>query len=92
VDVNGHISDYTSHRELAPVQLDFSKYAAEHPGMEHLAGAPAGGTFIVVAEIWQGDPIADFALPYRCCAECGPIDYVAFAELDDYRTACAGQE
>ncbi len=29
-------------------QMQFSQFAKDHPGMEHMAGVPTGGTFIVV--------------------------------------------
>jgi hypothetical protein len=36
-------------------------------GAEHLGGVPKGGTFILVLD--NGVAVADFCLPYRCCAD-----------------------
>ncbi len=53
-----------------PRRHTFTEYLEAHPGMEHAAGAPAHGTFLVV----YGDHnsakqrvLADFMLPYRVC-------------------------
>lgn len=54
----------------------FSKFIADHPGAVHMAGVPAGGTFIIVCDI-EGTVVADFALPYICCSDCPPIAFVA---------------
>lgn len=43
------------------------QYISQNPGIEHLAGVPKGGTFILVFDE-QGIVVADFSLPYRCCA------------------------
>lgn len=54
----------------------FSGYLSNHPGMDHQAGVPKGGTFIVV---YNNDEeptvIADFTLPYLCCTDdrCVPV-------------------
>ncbi len=40
------------------------------PGMEHLGGAYAGGTLFLLAESEQNNKVlADFTLPYMCCAK-----------------------
>ena len=59
--------------------LTFSEYLEKHPGLEHQAGVPKGGTFIIVYGNFLGLQqriLADFTLPYRCCEEkqrCIPI-------------------
>ncbi len=80
----------------------FSSYAQQHPALQHKAGVPVGGTFVIVyheevglaqdkprdvfeAAIGQlagGTVIADFCLPYLCCSDCAPIQYV-FAPAAD---------
>ena len=56
----------------------FGKFAQSHPGMEHLAGVPRGGTFILVGEKAQKNQLvrADFALNGKtgCCCEIDPED------------------
>lgn len=41
-----------------------SKFILAHPGLTHLSGVPAGGTFVLVSTVGQEKVIADFALPY----------------------------
>ena len=53
----------------------FSDFVRLHPGLEHLAGVPRGGTFIVVYDE-NGTVVADFALSYICCSDCPPITTV----------------
>ncbi len=54
----------------------FSTFIEKHPGVDHQAGVPKGGTFIIVYNGGE-DPsvIADFNLPYLCCGEdrCVPM-------------------
>jgi hypothetical protein len=59
----------------------FSNFAEKHSGMEHKAGVPKGGTFIIVYtdnSASQSDRIVncDFTLPYRvdCCCDIPPCD------------------
>ena len=66
---------------------NFSVYTKEHPGIQHKAGVPVGGTFIVVYKgpndksdkIPKNTVIADFYLPYNCCSNCNPVE-VTFSE------------
>lgn len=51
------------------------QYIDQNPGIEHQGGVPAGGTFIVVFDE-QGIVVADFCLPYRCCAGAGATQFV----------------
>lgn len=46
----------------------FSTYIAKNPGIDHQAGVPKGGTFILVyINDEKNTVIADFNLPYLCC-------------------------
>jgi len=69
--------------ELRKMNL-FSEYTRKHPGVEHAAGVPKGGTFIIAyageetgsnLNLEPGTIIADFFLPYLCCSDCPPITY-----------------
>ncbi|HKJ67342.1 MAG TPA: carboxypeptidase regulatory-like domain-containing protein, partial [bacterium] len=51
---------------------EFLHYLKDHPGLEHQAGVPRGGTFILVYDR-DNRVIADFSLPYVCCSDCPPI-------------------
>ncbi|MCS3870496.1 hypothetical protein J3D55_003412 [Chryseobacterium ginsenosidimutans] len=48
----------------------FNEYLEKHPGLEHKRGVERGGTFVMVYEVIGGGSrvIADFSLPYICCA------------------------
>jgi len=72
---NCNIDRFDTHGEVAAVNFDFAGFAADHPGIEHGAGAPPGGTFFVVTETWTEPPVADFDLPYVCCEDCASIEY-----------------
>ncbi|WP_340105898.1 Ig-like domain-containing protein [Rhodohalobacter sp. 8-1] len=46
----------------------FSSYLHNHSGVDHQAGVPKGGTFVVLYNSAEEPAvIADFALPYLCC-------------------------
>jgi len=49
--------------EKEETRVLFSTFLTEHRGLEHRAGVPAGGTF-VLAHDTQGIVVADFSLPY----------------------------
>jgi len=51
------------------------QYIGNNPGVEHRAGVSKGGTFIVVFNE-SGTVVADFSLPYRCCAGSGGTQFV----------------
>ncbi|QHI35484.1 hypothetical protein IMCC3317_08300 [Kordia antarctica] len=68
-------------------ELILSKLIVEHPGAEHMAGVPKGGTFLmvyiggtesilddsnIVERQFNGLIQFDFALPYMCCSDCPP--------------------
>lgn len=60
-------------------KLRLSELVKEHPGLEHLAGVPKGGTFLVVYEganpqtkTFSDRVVADFCLPYMCVSDCTP--------------------
>lgn len=55
--------------------VHFGHFAHNNPSIEHLGGAPRGGTFIVVYDE-ESKVVADFALPHTCCSECPPIAFV----------------
>jgi len=50
--------------EKEQTKVLFGTFLTEHPGLEHRAGVPAGGT-LVLAHDTQGLVVADFALPYN---------------------------
>ncbi|UJP63805.1 hypothetical protein [Mongoliitalea daihaiensis] len=50
-------------------ELSFINFARKHPGLEHFAGVPNGGTFVVVFDLKTNRVVADFALPYLCCSK-----------------------
>lgn len=56
----------------------FGNFAKRHTGMEHMAGVPKGGTFIVVGEKSEESQLvkADFALHGKseCCCDIDPDD------------------
>lgn len=68
----------------------FSRFATKHPDLRHKSGVPVGGTFVMVFQekiegrfgnggrfrIPEGEVIADFFLPYRCCSDCPPVQFV----------------
>ena len=64
--------------------LKLSNFILDHPGLEHKAGVQPGGTFVMVYAlnktgrglIPNGTVIADFALPYLCCSDCAPINFI----------------
>ncbi len=53
-------------------RLLFKNFIKEHPGIEHMAGAPKGGTFVMVYDR-EEKVVADFALPYISSSDCPPI-------------------
>jgi hypothetical protein len=73
---------YQEQRDQLTDLNNFSIYTQHHPGIEHKAGVPKGGTFIIVykgandprADIATGTVVADFYLPYVCSSNCTPIE------------------
>ncbi|AXG71524.1 hypothetical protein KORDIASMS9_03781 [Kordia sp. SMS9] len=77
-------------------ELILSRLIEKHPGAEHMAGVPKGGTFLIVylggtEELLEDDSTLsrfdgivqfDFALPYICCSDCPPETVVYNAEPD----------
>jgi hypothetical protein len=69
-------------------RLTLNKFCQEHPGLEHLAGVEPGGTFVMIylnkgvnvpggeANTPNGTVVADLSLPYMCCSDCSPINFV----------------
>jgi hypothetical protein len=52
-------------------RLLFSKFVADHPGLEHLGGVERGGTLVLVYGT-GGSILADLSLPYRVVDEAEP--------------------
>ena len=73
------------------IGLSLSKFQEQHPGMEHLAGAHQGDTFLLVyvrdavSGIGANTVVADFTLPYLCCSDCRPIGYIMPEIIADLR-------
>lgn len=82
-------------RNNAYKDLILSELVVKHPGIEHMAGVPKGGTFLMV---YLGEPtkdekierissefdsriLFDFALPYMCCSDCPPETIVFQPEV-----------
>jgi len=69
----------------------FSKFVKKHPGIQHKAGVPGGGTFIIayhrkgtasagqfdkgIKALADGVVVADFYLPYLCTSDCQPVNF-----------------
>jgi hypothetical protein len=54
--------------EAEDEKLLFTNFIAQHPGIEHFAGVPRGGTFVLVYDDSKNQVVvADFMLPYCCC-------------------------
>ncbi len=50
--------------------ITLENFLEEHPGLEHGAGVPPGGTFVLLYDSTDDLPqrvVSDFMLPYRCC-------------------------
>jgi hypothetical protein len=74
---------------LLKKQIDtFSTYIAKNPGIDHMAGVPKGGTFILVyVNEERNEVFADFALPYLCCGKsnCIPMcDEIFELEIEPF--------
>jgi hypothetical protein len=77
-------------------EVILSRLIEKHPGAEHMAGVPKGGTFLMVylggtEELLEDDSVLsgfngtvqfDFALPYICCSDCPPETIVYNVEPD----------
>ncbi|MCB9264735.1 MAG: hypothetical protein H6558_06910 [Lewinellaceae bacterium] len=64
---------YEAEKDAQAEEHLFPDFVREHPGLEHRAGAPRGGTFVVLYASVASEPdmrvVGDFCLPYRCCDE-----------------------
>lgn len=80
---------YSYHRRLFYLKRTalFSAFLKLNPGLEHLAGVPRCGTFVVVFEGDNQEVIGDFALPYQCCDNEGCTSSCTEDEEIDYRPA-----
>lgn len=71
--------EYMRRLGLVKEQFLLKNYANAHVGLQHKAGVPMGGTFILV---YDDDPktkstvFADFYLPYLCCSDCSPSQVI----------------
>lgn len=71
--------------------LSLAKFQEQHPGMEHLAGAHQGDTFLLVYVrnavngIAANTVVADFTLPYLCCSDCRPVGFIMPEIVADLR-------
>lgn len=61
----------------------FSNFVAKHPGLEHMAGVPSAGTFVLLYNAKTNRVIADFALPYICCSKSAPIAFMVTPPIED---------
>lgn len=73
--------------------LILSELIQKHPGLEHMAGVPKGGTFLMVYEggvesiaaksttTFKREILFDFALPYMCVSDCPPETIVYQIEV-----------
>lgn len=57
--------------DRADEKLLFGKFVEENPGLEHFAGVPRGGTFVLVYDA-DNKVIGDFMLDYRSVEEVEP--------------------
>lgn len=57
-------------------ETSFLNFVKKHPGLEHRAGVPIGGTFVLLYEGKSNRVVADFALPYQCCSKNSPIAFM----------------
>lgn len=76
-------SEYNRRKTAFETSLTFSGFRSEHPGMEHGAGVPRGGTFVLVYKDRTESTasggsmvIADFYLPYLCCSKGNAMKFV----------------
>lgn len=64
------------------LRLKLAEFVKHHPGLEHFAGTLHGGTFILVYitnpvnGIIANTVVADFSLPYSCCSDCAPVNFI----------------
>ncbi|MGY6521118.1 MAG: hypothetical protein ACXIUD_05275 [Mongoliitalea sp.] len=64
-------------------ELTFPAFARKHPGLEHFAGVPNGGTFVLVYDPKTNRVIADFSLPYLCCSKGASIAMIVTPPVDE---------
>lgn len=73
-------------------QFRLHTFLDKHPGAEHLAGVPKGGTFILLysagrgrLRLNEGIVIGDLCLPYICCSGTPPATFVVPEEKTGLR-------
>lgn len=80
---------YEKRKAAFEANLTFGPFLQNHPGLEHGAGVPPGGTFVLVYKnpgivrkdvlLKKGGEsivVADFYLPYRCCGSGNGVQFV----------------
>lgn len=82
------LKEIDSRKDAILERLTLKKFIAQHPGLEHLGGVENGGTFVLVylrkgnnvngavQNVPNGTVVADFSLPYMCCSDCAPINFI----------------
>ncbi|WP_378176256.1 PKD domain-containing protein [Aquimarina sp. SS2-1] len=94
------LDDIQKRKEEILAQKTLAKFVEKHPALEHKAGVQPGGTFVMVykgkgdrelnvPEVSQGTVLADFALPYLCCSDCAPINFIIPAQKVSLRLPVA---
>lgn len=71
--------EYKKRLALIKEKLLLKNYANANPSLQHKAGVPLGGTFILVYDdnpSTKNTVFADFYLPYLCCSDCSPSQVV----------------
>ncbi|MGM9509918.1 hypothetical protein ACS5NO_19450 [Larkinella sp. GY13] len=80
---------YEKRKAAFEANLTFGPFLLQHPGLEHGAGVPPGGTFVLVYKdpaisrkdlrLRKGGEsivVADFYLPYRCCGSGNGVHFI----------------
>ena len=55
---------YDKRKKKVQERSIFANFCTEQPGIEHQAGVPVGGTFVLIYEADSRQVLADFCLPY----------------------------
>lgn len=70
------------------IGLQLSEFIKKHPGLEHKAGVLQGGTFVLVYMNKKNTVVADFSLPYRCCAGGTAVNYIIQKQPEPEEESC----
>ncbi len=77
-NTSGHVAQLpttliTTAEEEKIKSILLADFMEQHTGMEHMGGVQPGGTFVLIYESEKNNTvIADFTLPYLCCAKKEP--------------------